>query len=619
MAQEIGTAYVTIQPSTRNFGKAIDGEIAGSVESGTKKGGNAFLAATGKWVGRAGLAGAAIVTAFTIKGGISRLMAIDEAEAKLRGLGFTAEGISTVMDNALAAVKGTAFGLGDAATAAASATAAGIKPGKELENYLRLIGDAATIGGTSFNEMGDIINKVTAKGTVGMDNLNQLTERGIPILAWLQEEYGVTADELAKMVSRGEVDSATFQKVIEENIGGAALSSGDTVRGAFANLGASLGRIGAGLFGGLFEKLSPALQGITEALGPVEERASRIGEAIGGWLSSDGAKYLGDIRDAAVDLFGAFKGSGGTGELQKFADTAAGVWESVKSTFQSGVTIVQNLWRLFGEDSISYLKSTWGAIQQVFSGAFTFIQGIFNIFAGILSGDWSRVWDGIKQVVSGAFDFLGGLVQALWGTIVYAFQNIGTVVGQLWSGLWSGIQSLASQAVGFVVGQVTAIPGRILGLLGSFKSAGTSLMQGFLDGLNKAGGFVADFAAGVWGAVKKLINSGIDKINSALEFTIDLPGPLGSVGVNPKNIPHLYTGGVVRGSMAGTLAVIGDRGHDEAVVPLEGPNAPDWIKGGVSGGVEINLNAPETMSPRELADHVAAAFRWELAGRGGVG
>src|SRR5690606_30034237 len=154
--------------------------------------------------------------------GFSRLNAIDQAEAKLRGLGHTTGEITQIMQNATAAVTGTAFGLDEAATAAASALASGVEPGRQLEKYLTLIGDAATQGGASFTEMASIINKTTATGKVGMENLNQLSERGIGIMSWLADEYGVTGAELAKMVSRGEVDTKTFRKVLEDNIGGAA-------------------------------------------------------------------------------------------------------------------------------------------------------------------------------------------------------------------------------------------------------------------------------------------------------------------------------------------------------------------------------------------------------------
>src|SRR5690606_27467523 len=139
-----------------------------------------------------------------------------------KGLGHDTQAVEAIMKDALGSVKGTAFGLDTAATVAASAVAAGIKPGKELEGYLRLTADAATIAGISMDEMGSIMNKVQTNGRAMTENLNQLSDRGIPILQWLAEEYGVTTEEMSKMVSQGKVDAETFNKVLQENIGGAA-------------------------------------------------------------------------------------------------------------------------------------------------------------------------------------------------------------------------------------------------------------------------------------------------------------------------------------------------------------------------------------------------------------
>ena len=110
-------------------------------------------------------AGTAVAGIFLTKG-FQRLTAIDDARGKLQALGHSAETVDVIMDNALASVKGTAFGLGDAATAAASAVAAGIEPGQELERYLGLIGDTAAIAGAEFSDMGAIFNKVMTSGVI---------------------------------------------------------------------------------------------------------------------------------------------------------------------------------------------------------------------------------------------------------------------------------------------------------------------------------------------------------------------------------------------------------------------------------------------------------------------
>lgn len=216
-------------------------------------------------------------------GGLDRLLNIEDAQAKLKGLGHDAAAVATIMTSALDAVRGTAYGLDSAATVAASAVAAGIKPGQQLTKYLQLTADAATIAGTSMDEMGSIMNKVTSSGFAMTDNLNQLADRGIPIFQWLQDEYGVTSEELRKMVSKGKVDAETFNRVISENIGGAALASGDTTRGAMANMGAALSRVGANLMAGVFPLFKSVFQGITTMLGPIEDGAKRVGAAFGTW------------------------------------------------------------------------------------------------------------------------------------------------------------------------------------------------------------------------------------------------------------------------------------------------------------------------------------------------
>jgi len=70
-----------------------------------------------------GGASAALGTALV--SGFQRLNAIDVAKNKLRGLGHDTQAVEAIMKNALASVKGTAFGLGEAATVAAGAVAAG--------------------------------------------------------------------------------------------------------------------------------------------------------------------------------------------------------------------------------------------------------------------------------------------------------------------------------------------------------------------------------------------------------------------------------------------------------------------------------------------------------------
>lgn len=320
VAQEIGVAYVSLLPSGAGFSKAVDRE-ASQAFAGAEKRSRGFFSSlaggVGRIVGGVGLL-AGSVGALAVGGGISRALNIEDATAKLKGLGHDTRAVEAIMKDALASVKGTAFGLDAAATTAASAVAAGIRPGQELERYLRLTADAATIAGTSMEEMGSIINQVTSKGYAGMENLNRLTERGIPILQWLAAEYGVTADELQKMVSRGEVDAATFRKVIEDNIGGAALASGETTRGSLANLGAAISRLGAafagpvlGLARDFFNELIKISDGITTRVQPVVAALQSTIDGIDFEFSDNVLNGLDRIVSGFSNLKGVFGGMEG--------------------------------------------------------------------------------------------------------------------------------------------------------------------------------------------------------------------------------------------------------------------------------------------------------------------
>ncbi|MGO3649347.1 tape measure protein [Agrococcus casei] len=337
---ELATAWVRLVPSfegvqgqiakelggvdTRKVGRGLGGQFASNIGAGIK------AAATGTVAVAAGLLGTALVK------GLGRLNALDQATQKLTGLGHSADSVDAIMKNALASVKGTAFGMDAAATVAASSVAAGIKPGQELERTLSLVADAATIAGTDMGSMGAIFNKVAASNKVQMDVINQLHDAGVPALASLAEYMGVTAEEASKMASRGEIDFETFQAAMETSLGGAAASSGDTFSGAMANVLAAIGRVGSGILGGIFPKLAPLFQGLTTTLGPLEDRAAEIGAVIGDklapvldWLTEALKGGLGEFKVAPqiiAPLTGAFValGSSGLGPLLRMVPGLGG-------------------------------------------------------------------------------------------------------------------------------------------------------------------------------------------------------------------------------------------------------------------------------------------------------
>lgn len=314
MASNVGTAYIEILPSTDKIVPGIKGAL-GSESSGPlaregKRGGGILAGALGtglKVVGGAVVGGAAATIGMAFTKGLDRYMKIETAEKKLGALGNSAEDVAKIMDGALASVKGTAFGLGDAADVAAAAVASGIKPGQQLDQTLKTVANTAAIAGTDMASMGAIFNKVAAQGKIQGDELAQLSERGVPALQWLSDELGVTAGEVSKMASQGKIDFDTFERAMRNGMApDAAVQMGDTLSGTWDNLGASLGRLGAkvmeqvgphiktgmkiatdavdqatGNVGDFFDKLSELGSGAPMELGPVGDAFGRVQSAVG--------------------------------------------------------------------------------------------------------------------------------------------------------------------------------------------------------------------------------------------------------------------------------------------------------------------------------------------------
>jgi len=283
---ELGTYYVSVTTSTKKLyrdlsaGSGAAGDAAGQTAGDAYANSFSKRASSGIVKGlKLGVAGLTGAVAFT---GIDRLLNIDAAEAKLRGLGNTTQDIASIMDSALKSVQGTAFGLGDAATIAASAVAAGVGQGAELTEYLTLTADAASVAGVSLSEMGNTLNNVQTIGAAYNDTLQILAQKGIPIYSLLADSLGKTTGEIKQLASEGKVSADELSAALDTALGGSALTAGETIQGSFDNVAAALSRIGANLLAGGADQLPEFFADLTAALKPVEEVAKVVGTVVSG-------------------------------------------------------------------------------------------------------------------------------------------------------------------------------------------------------------------------------------------------------------------------------------------------------------------------------------------------
>lgn len=337
MAQDIGTVYVQVAPSGKDFGKTLEGDITGSVDTAARKSGGSLTGTLGKAFGKIGKLGLGAigtitggVTALAAKGGFTRALNIENAQAKLKGLGHDANSVSEIMNNALASVKGTAFGLGDAATVAASLSAAGIASGEQMTKVLKTVADTAQISGRSLTDIGTIFGSVAARGKLQGDDMLQLMSSGVPVLQMLAKHLNTTSEDVSDMVSKGKIDFQTFADAMQEGLGGAALAAGDTFSGALANVKAALSRLGEGpgklaleslrktfnaaipAVDALSSQLTPFVEQLNGKLTPYVDRAVKLIEQFSQGLQ-DGSITVQDIVGSLGQLAGAFALFAGVG------------------------------------------------------------------------------------------------------------------------------------------------------------------------------------------------------------------------------------------------------------------------------------------------------------------
>lgn len=439
--------------------KAVFGKLAPIAQGAAKGVGNAFLTAfqgiaskassamgavgnalKGVGTGAVTVGIAGIGTALTA--GFSRLNAIDTASAKLRGLGNDAKSVDAIMANATASVKGTSFGLGEAATVAASAVAAGIKPGEQLETMLKGVANVAAATGGTMEETGSVFNKVAATGKAYTDNINQLSDRGLPIWQALADKLGVTTDEVREMASKGKIDFQTFSDAAASAAGTVATEMGTTVPGAFANLKASIGRIGANLLDGVFGKLGPLIQAATKALGPMEDMAKGLGSAIG------------DVLGPAIDRVTGWltklgEGAGGiTGKLSGMSGVIAPVAAAFGALGLGGVgpllTKIPILGEAFGglANSLGLIGGPVGVAVAALGGLIATTPRLKSAFGAQLSA----LFQNLKNTLSG----MGPAFETFKKTLSLAFKDVGpSLIGSLESVI-NSVGAIFQQLIGVI-------------------------------------------------------------------------------------------------------------------------------------------------------------------------
>lgn len=616
-------------------GEAAGGKLKGSMIAVLSKG--------------AGIATAAVGIGTILSKGFERNIALDNAKQQMKSLGYEGEQLEAVMASALESVKGTAFGLGDAATLAGSALASGVKPGEELTKYLTTVADSAAFAQVPLGEMGEVLGKVVRQGKLTGDQIDSLTTRGLPIGEWIKQEFGsvenLSPDQLFGM--------------LDKKLGGAAKDMGDTFEGSFQNLGASVGRLGEKITKPLFDLgkqafpiLTTGIDAVTNALGPF---MSTIGEKLSGLFSGldlgamvgkvkelfsgggDGAPLLETLKNVGstlMDLGGTVFGAV-TDALKSLGSHVMKVFNAMRAPIESIIATGKDTLLPVFQGLVGFFKENWPKVVAAFDALSPVVAKVAGLAGGVLATAFKVVASVLKflfpivaKVVSVLLSAAGAIIGALapiadavlgklWPAMKTGWEGISTVIGTVWNAVKSyfGMWKTGIDAIG---------QGAMWLWNNAISPAWNGIKTAFGVAWDFVGGIIDKFVAG-WEVLKTGVTGAATAIKTGITSAFSglaniIKAPLRALGGFLANIPDtvlgisipgagtlkswgqslqgLAGGGVVRGPGTGTSdSVLAWLSNGEGVVTAR-------AMGNGGGAVVAALNAGWTPS----ADYLRAMF-----------
>ena len=480
------------------------------------------------------------VPSIIVSAGRNRAQNIENARFQLKGLGMD---VDQIMDDANYAVSGTAYGLDQAAKAAAQFGASGIKAGEEMKTVLRSISGVAAMTNTDFTEIARIFTAIAGTGRVQTIRIQQLSDRGLRVTGKLAEAYGVTEEEMSKMISKGQVDAKSFFKVMNTAFGEHATKANETYSGSLSNVRAALGRIGEKFeskkmesFRRIFVSMIPVINNIKNELMPFINGWNTIVETVTSRIAKlfDKIKvYQDGMKDSETVLTKISKIVLGLVEdfNKLFSAIGFGIKDGINPSIASFDSLISKISAAYEKlrpslETLTTIRQIVARVTYTFKNLATFVGQIFGaIYDAITGGSGSGFLDVINGV-AGAIAYLSskivlsesGLdsIRKIFGGIASAFRIVLKIIKPFANAISAFIQGLAgtktNSAAEGLLGLISIV-GELIMKFEKFLDE-TGILKALSTALFMAGKFLGSSLSGLLGIISKLVSIGSGKLSN---------------------------------------------------------------------------------------------------------
>ncbi len=254
------------------------------------------------------------------------------------------------------------------------------------------------------------------------------------------------------------------------------------------------------------------------------------------------------------------------------------IWEAIKGffvgVFEAISGVFMSVWESIKNFTIGVFEAISGVIVSVWEGIKTFIATVLGLIASIIivalealgvdfeavwtgiSDFFTTLWEGFKMLVSGAVEFIATAISNFLNGISLIWNKIWSGIKTFFSTIWEGMKTLVSTGINFIMDIIKAMVEPIKNVFSNAFDGAVNIVTGAIEMIKNG--------------IKSMVNWVIDKLN----FLIQKMNWLIENGVNQlpfvslatiPEIPKLAEGGLVRKP---TLAMVGEGGEPEAVIPL---------------------------------------------------
>lgn len=373
------------------------------------------------------------------------------------------------------ATKGTAYGLDTAAASVQNFTTRGMdieSATAEVKHWM----DAVAFYGDGTNEalstVTDALGKMMTKGTVEMDQLNRLTDVGIPVVNMYAQATGRAAASVQKDLSDGKISAQKFITTVSHafetgtngvlNISGAAKEAGNTWATTISNMKAAVTR------------------GLTTMVDRINEQLEKAGFG----TIQDGIKKTGTVAENTLGKIGSLMGRGIAffaehreqilSTIQVLGSLAAGYMlvSGAIGTVTTVIGLCQTAMALFGTTAGIVLGIT--SIVAIAGAAFAIFELIewikdLNEKTGDTGKTMELVFKKAEVIMAKAghkFSLLTGSIKILWNYLCVGVETsfrfvYGAILTIIW-GIGSAIRWMVNGAISIInelINALNTIPG----------------------------------------------------------------------------------------------------------------------------------------------------------------